>query len=274
MRRLLIPLSAFLAFIALGAPSAWAGGGDGNGGAGVGSGGITVTVGTPGDGGHHGGGGGGSSTPPPCGIEYISGTDMPSLGPNPSTEGYWMIDTCKLGTDPGALTWVPVTPGTAPPVASVAAQSALGKAPWPTLTPSFDPVPTRLLVNFPTWLHLSSGWKQITASATIAGVTATVTARPESVSWAMGDGTSVTCHSAGTAYDSHLSWQQNLDRRDCGYTYRTSSAGQTGNTFTVKVTIHYAVTWTSNFGGGGSLGGYDRSAQTSVTVGQVKSLEN
>ena len=80
----------------------------------------------------------------------------------------------------------------------------------------------------------------------------------------MGDGMSVTCRTAGTAYDANQSWSANVHRRDCGYTYTSSSAAQSDGRFLVKVTVHYSVTWTSNFGGGGSLGGYDRSASTSV----------
>ena len=275
MRRLVAPGIALLAIVTITTP-ALADGGSGNVGAGVGPGGVTVTVGTPGSPGspgHSGGGGGSDSPPPPCGLQYISGTELPSLVDN-STQGYWVVDTCKLGLEPGALTWVPTTPGSTPPVASIVARTALSKAPWPKITPSFDPTPNRLLVKFPIWLHLSSGWKQITASATIAGVTATVTAAPESVTWAMGDGTTITCHSAGTAYDANQSWSTNVDRRDCGYTYTSSSAAQSDGRFAVKVTVHYGVTWTSNFGGGGSLGGYDQSASTSVAVGQVQSLEN
>lgn len=274
MRRLLVPLGTFLATSVLGVPLAWAGGGGGYGGAGAGSGGITVTVGSLGSPGHSGGGGGGASTPPPCGLEYISGTDMPSVDNPPSTQGYWVINTCTLGTDPKALQWVPFTPGGTRAVASVAAQKALETAAWPRITPAFDPSPDRLLVNFPIWLHLSSGWRQLSASAAVAGVTATVTAKPESATWEMGDGSSVTCYSAGTAYNANLSWSANVARRDCSYTYAARSASEPQGRFPVKVTVHYGVTWTSNFGGGGSLGGYDRSTSTSVAVGQVESLEN
>jgi hypothetical protein len=273
MRRLIVPGSAFLVAFMLGTPAALAGGSGGNGGAGVGSGGITVTVGTT-DSPGHSSGGGDSSPPPPCGLIYISGTDMPNLVDD-STQGYWIIDTCKINAlDPKSMTWVPTTPGSPPPIASVVAQTALGKASWPKVAVSFDPSPERLLVRFPIWLHVSSGWQPVKASATIAGVTATVTAKPESVTWAMGDGSSVTCRTAGTAYNANLAWSANVARRDCGYTYSASSASQPDGRFAVTVTVHYGVTWTSNFGGGGSLGGYDRSATTSVAVGQVESLEN
>ncbi len=270
MRRLVAPGLALMVTLSCTAP-AFADGGGGNAGAGVGAGGVTVTVGAPGSPGHSGSGGGGGSDspPPPCGLIYLSGTGMPNTVHN-ATQGYWLVDTCKLLYQPGGMTWVPTTP----PVAQIVAQTALSTAAWPKIAPSFDPTPDRLLVRFPIWLHLSSGWEQVAATATIAGVTATVMAKPESATWAMGDGTSITCHSAGTAYDANLSWSTNISRRDCGYTYATSSAVQPGGRFAVKVTVHYGVTWTSNFGGGGSLGEYDRSASTSVAVGQVQSLEN
>ncbi|MDP9164721.1 MAG: hypothetical protein M3O32_01400, partial [Actinomycetota bacterium] len=172
MHRLLAPGLALLTTLTIATP-ALADGGGGNVGAGVGPGGVTVTVGTPGSPGHSGGGdgggdgdgggGGSDSPPPPCGLQYISGTELPSLVDN-STQGYWVIDTCKLGIGPGALTWVPTTPGSRLPVASVVARTALSRASWPTITPSFDPTPDRLLVNFPVWLHLSSGWNQTSAT--------------------------------------------------------------------------------------------------------------
>lgn len=254
-------------------PAAFAGGGGGNGDAGarVGAGGVIVTVGTPGSPGKPGGGSG-SSPAPSCGLEYIDGKGLPSLVDN-STQGHWVIDTC-LGLAPGSLRWVPTTPGGPAPIPSVLAKTALSKAAWPTIKVDFNPSPDRLLVNFPTWLHLTSGWRSITASASEAGVSATVTAKPESVQWEMGDGATVICHSAGTSYDARLTWQANLTARDCGYTYTTSSSGAAGSRYSVTVTVHYAVTWTSNAGGGGSLGGYDRNATTTVAVGQIESLEN
>ena len=268
-----LELAVMTATIAATAPAAFAGGGGGNGdaGAGVGAGGVTVTVGPPGSPGKPGGGGG-SSAVPSCGPQYIDGKGLPSLVDN-STQGHWVIDTC-LGLAPGSLRWIPTTQGGPAPIPSVLAKTALSNAAWPTIKGDFNPSPDRLLVNFPTWLHLTSGWRFITASASEAGVSATVTAKPESVHWEMGDGATVTCHSAGTAYDAHRSWQANLTTRDCGYRYTTSSSGSAGGRYSVTVTVHYAVTWTSNAGGGGSLGGYARNATTTVAVGQIESLEN
>jgi hypothetical protein len=286
-----VALIALILTIGVANPSAFAGGGDGNGttGAGVGAGGVTVRVGTPGNG--DGGlgdvtgkvgtpgsapmssGGDGGPAVRSCGLQYAAGSAPLNPGGS-STQGYWVLDTCVVGIDPVAMKWVPTALGSRAPSGALVAQSALSGALWPAITMTINPSRDRLLVNFPTWLHLASGWRSVTASASVAGVSATVTAKPESALWEMGDGATVTCHSAGTPYDAHLSWPANLTARDCGYSYATSSVGAADGRYTVTVTVHYVVTWASNAGGGGSLGGYDRRATTSVAVGQIESLEN
>lgn len=277
MRRVGIPMSALCLLGAglVATPSAWAGasGGNGTAGAGVDDTGITTTVGVGGSEGPSTSGSGGGAVPTTCGLVYIDGTDVPSLVDD-STQGYWIVDTCKLGSDPGALTWVPTTPGGPAPAPSIVAQTALSKAQWPTITVKLNPPAERMLVNFPAWLSIASGWQTIRASASTAGIRATVTARPEWVRWKMGDGHSVTCRSAGTAYDAQLSWSSNLARRDCGYTYSQSSVHSASSHFRVTVTVHYEVSWTSTTGAGGSLGGYDRNDVVSVAVGQLETLEN
>jgi hypothetical protein len=155
------------------------------------------------------------------------------------------------------------------------AERALAHAPWPAVRIETSPPSNRLAVNFPVWLHVESGWQSVRASASLAGVTATVTARPARVRFEMGDGHAVTCQGAGSAYDPDLSWQQNLDRRSCGYTYRTSSAGSPSGRFTVRASITYAVSWSaSGAPGGGSLGGYTWRTSLPVTVGQIETLED
>src|SRR3546814_11346059 len=68
------------------------------------------------------------------------------------------------------------------------------------------------LVNLETWMWLDpSYWdpRVLTTSASVTSnsgfvvtVSTTLTAVPQSVRWAMGDGTSVTCDGPGTAYAS------------------------------------------------------------------------
>jgi hypothetical protein len=138
-----------------------------------------------------------------------------------------------------------------------------------------SPPPGKLAVNFPVWLSLGSAWQPVTAHAAAGGVSVTVSARPMRVRWHMGNGHTVVCGGPGTAYDRSLSWQQNLDRRTCGYTYRRSSAGAPSGEFTVTATVGYAVSWqATGVSGGGSLGSRGRSASTTVSVGQIKTFAN
>jgi hypothetical protein len=138
-----------------------------------------------------------------------------------------------------------------------------------------NPPPDRLAVNFPVWLALREAWRPVTAHAAAGGVSVTVSAQPQRVTWQMGDGHTVTCKGPGAAYDPRLSWQQNLKRRSCGYIYRKPSASQPGGTFTVTATVDYAVSWQATGApGGGSLGSRGRSASTRVSVGQIETLEN
>lgn len=107
------------------------------------------------------------------------------------------------------------------------------------------------LVNLPTWLWLDRGsWGDVSATASVPGVSVTAVARPTSVTWSMGDGNSVTCNGPGTAFPSGA--DPKSASPDCGYTYRTSSAGQRGEAFPVTATVHWTVTW-SGAGQGGTF---------------------
>lgn len=97
------------------------------------------------------------------------------------------------------------------------------------------------LVNLPTWLWLSAGWDTVTASAAVPGVSVTARAVPTSVSWSMGDGTTIVCAGAGTAFDAGRDPRGSSP--DCGHIYRSSSAGRPGSAFMVSATLRWTVTW-------------------------------
>ncbi len=69
----------------------------------------------------------------------------------------------------------------------------------------------------------------------------TAVARPTSVVWTMGDGSSVTCRGPGTPYGSRTIPKN--PSPDCGHTYKVSSAGQPDSAFAVSATVHWTVTW-------------------------------
>ncbi|WP_236572289.1 hypothetical protein [Nocardiopsis sp. FR4] len=117
-----------------------------------------------------------------------------------------------------------------------------------------------MLVRVPVWLWISSDdWQAETATASVPGGSVTVSATPASLSWSMGDGTTVECDGPGTAYDpqAHDPAQESPD---CGHTY-TSSGG-----YDLTARVSWAVEWSSSDGGGGTMPALVTQTSTSVRV--------
>ncbi len=110
----------------------------------------------------------------------------------------------------------------------------------PTVQTS-PPIGSPQLVGFPTWLWIDpAAWGTFDATATVPGLTVTVTATPKQVEWDMGDGNHVTCDGPGTPWVEGTSAAADTD---CEYTYQFTSADQPGGTYTVTATVTWAVTW-------------------------------
>lgn len=127
------------------------------------------------------------------------------------------------------------------------------------------------LVNLPTWLWLSEGWRPVSATASVPGVSVTAVAKPDSVSWSMGDGGTVECAGPGTPY------RAGVDPRsaspDCGYVYRRSSAAQPGQEYRVIATIRWTITW-SGAGQSGAFPVLTTSTTTTYRVAESQALGN
>ena len=107
------------------------------------------------------------------------------------------------------------------------------------------PVDRNQLVQVATWLWVDeSTWRSYWATASVPNETATAVATPVRVTWAMGDGSKVTCRGPGTPYDPTR--PPTAQRTDCAYTYRQSSAGHPNEQFTVTATITWRITWTAS----------------------------
>lgn len=119
------------------------------------------------------------------------------------------------------------------------------------------------LVHLPTWLWLASGWEPVSATASVPGVTVTAVARPESATWSLGDGTTVTCMGPGTPYPS--SGDPARPSPDCGHTYQRASASQPGRVYSVTASVRWSVSWTGA-GESGSFPGMTTTATTSFQV--------
>lgn len=151
-------------------------------------------------------------------------------------------------------------------VAQIAVSDLLLRPP----TVSMAPPGGKAIVNLKSWLWISpADWQPITATATAGGITATATATPQYVVWAMGDGNKVTCDGPGAAYNTSIPDQD--QSTTCGYTYQETSGNAPNQQFTITATIEYDVTWTSaGVAGGGDLGDIaGQSTMIPITVDEI-----
>jgi hypothetical protein len=118
---------------------------------------------------------------------------------------------------------------------AVLAEQAVARMQLTAINPQIAPRPLSVdadsmgLVGLPVWLWTDptpTTWGPNSASASAGGITVTATARVERVEWSMGDGTVVTCVSAGTPYDSSYGVERTSP--DCGHRYQTTSGDHAG----------------------------------------------
>ena len=197
----------------------------------------------------------------PVGAQFALASFQPADAP-PSS-GAWYVYKCIGREFLEAPYWPPVwipngKPG-APLSPAGLARQARSQLRLPMPKVKANPAGDQL-VNLPTWLWLDRGsWGPVSATAAVPGVSVTAVATPTSVTWTMGDGSSVTCNGPGTPFTS--SGDPQRASPDCGYTYHTSSAGRPGEAFPVTAMVHWTVRWS----GAGQSGTYP-DMTTSTTV--------
>ena len=126
-----------------------------------------------------------------------------------------------------------------------------------------------LYVRVPTWLWVdASWWRSYEATASAGRVSATVAARPVRATWAMGDGTTVSCSGPGTP------WRRGLpdSASSCQHTYLRSSASEPDARFLIRAEVELEVTWTSNVGASGRLSPIRRSVSFAVPVAEIQAV--
>lgn len=130
------------------------------------------------------------------------------------------------------------------------------------------------LVGAPVWMWVTNAgpttWGPIEESAAVGGVTVTVTAEVENVSWDMGDGTTVTCDDPGDPYEPSLGVRHSPS---CGHTYQQTSGDQPGTAYTVTATANWTASWTASTGAEGTLDPPSRSTSTQVRIGERQVIE-
>jgi hypothetical protein len=126
------------------------------------------------------------------------------------------------------------------------------------------PLGSRQLVGLPTWLWIDGPWVPLQASATLDGVTSTVTATPTRVTWSVTDGPRLTCDGPGTAYDTRR--PADVQHSDCTLLFEDAGPRQ------LTATVTYVTRWTASTGDAGGLGPVTRAATVAVQVEQAQAL--
>lgn len=199
-------------------------------------------------------------------------------GPGPGQEtpkepGGWFMLLCSPdGKDPDSRgpIWVHAGADAPPPLTpEQVAQIARRQLRLPTPRIMANPAGDQL-VNLPTWMWLDrSSWTDVSATASVPGVSVTATARPTSVIWSMGDGSSVTCAGAGSPFPA--GGDPKSASPDCGHTYKSSSVGRPAEAFPVTATVQWTVTW-SGAGQSGTFPNLSTNASAAFRVAESQGI--
>ena len=127
------------------------------------------------------------------------------------------------------------------------------------------------LVGLPVWLwdkRSTTTWGPVSASVNAAGITVTATAHVTQIDWSLGDGSSLTCTSAGTPYKASYGKSSSPD---CGHTYQQTSAGHAHGVFAIQAVSTWSVAWRATTGQTGTITTTRQSAGQ-VAIGQLQVL--
>jgi hypothetical protein len=198
--------------------------------------------------------------------------DLAWGGHYPGGAIYLVTCTGNISGTNGGWTWLPTAPdgygATAVTPGELAARAVdQMQLAGPAIGISITPGKTGL-VGIPVWLWTAVGattWGPNAATATVPGLSVTANARAERIAWDMGDGATVTCANPGTPL-----YPGGVESPTCQYIYKTSSAGQPNDAYTVTATTTWVVTWA----GGGTSGSLmvTRASSTTVRIGELQVL--
>ena len=120
------------------------------------------------------------------------------------------------------------------------------------------------LVGMPVWMWVDTPdphtYGPATNTASDGSVTVTINAKVAKTLWEMGDGKSVVCTTAGTAYQDSDGKQPSPD---CGYSYTKQG------TYTIRATTTWDIAWTANTGQSGTIP-LILTATRTVVIGEVQ----
>jgi hypothetical protein len=128
------------------------------------------------------------------------------------------------------------------------------------------------LVGLPEWFWIDAAdYLTLSRTVSLAGLSATVTAKPGQLVINPGDGqASFTCPGPGTQYNPAESAAS--QQSDCTFLYTQPSVGLPGNEFTVTVSVTWTATWTGTGGTGGTLAPITRTTTIQVPIAQAETV--
>lgn len=210
------------------------------------------------------------------------GTTAISVGPDKTKplptvevgEFYWLecVDDQNEVTYATLVMWDPANPLATIAAGSRAAEQALQALPLPDpVIHSNPPENTSLLVGLDSWFRIDSPWQPQTVSASIAAISASVTATPTSVTWNFGDGSdATTCDGPGRAFSTD---NNESEHAACTHTYINRSTKTDPNgTYTVTATVTYEVTWTATDNTSGTLEPVTRTGTINLRVQEAQAV--
>ena len=178
---------------------------------------------------------------------------------------------CPAGpaTAAPAAAGVPAAPA-APPPPSPAQLAAAAYAQIQLKPPTIGSAPCSAAgcmgaVGVPVWLW-TQPWTPQAATAAAGGISVTVAAKVDKVTWSMGDGNTVMCSTSGTAFTPSMGFK---DSPDCGYRYQTTSAKQPSQAYSVTAVEQWVVTFSGAYAGTTVV---TTRATTALTVGEYQVL--
>jgi hypothetical protein len=128
------------------------------------------------------------------------------------------------------------------------------------------------LVGLPEWFWIdAANYLTLSRTVSLAGLSATVTAKPGPLVINPGDGqASFTCPGPGAQYNAAES--AGSQQSDCTFLYTQPSLGQPGNEFTVTVSVTWTATWTGSGGTGGTLAPITRTTTIQLPIAQAETV--
>ncbi len=129
-----------------------------------------------------------------------------------------------------------------------------------------------MVVNLATWLWVEpASWTSVSREAAVPGARVVATARPIVATWNPGTGAAdLACPGGGLPYAADTSATA---ARGCTYTYAASSAAQPDSSYSLSLTVRWAVTWVCEPAcGAGGLPDFEITSSRLVRVAEIQAL--